>query len=117
MNKIPEHLWSDAAIHAWLFFAALAGGLTSLALLKPLDWFGRISTVLVGMAGAAFIAPAIIERFFPLAEATDAIVAFTYYMVSAVAMSAFPPFLKWVSTIAGDPTAFFRIKKPNDESK
>lgn len=90
----------------WLLFAAAMGGATSFGFLKPLTWAQRLLSVLVSASAALFLAPAIVEWFLPKAPANSKIVAAIYYIVTATVMSAFPPFLKFVGTVAGDPAAF-----------
>ena len=94
--------------NAWLFLAGAMGAVSSLAFLKPLTWKGRLLSLFVSLMSTVFLAPALVEWFLPHAPANSKLVAAIYYLVSASVMSAFPPFLTWVTMVAKDPVAYVR---------
>jgi hypothetical protein len=98
---------------AWPFLAAAAGSFTSVAFLKPLTWAGRIVAWAIGLLAAIFIAPALVDWWFPKQAATSPWVALTYYIVSVSAMTVIPPFLKWAADKAGNPLSWLTKATPS----
>lgn len=114
---MADHLPGEPQIAAALaqlasFTPGFAGAVLSLAFVENLTMRGRALTVSVGVAAAAFLAPA-------LADAADllwpgdmprSVRSAIQFLVALCAMGCFPPLLAFLKRLAGDPLSL--IKRP-----
>lgn len=86
----------NAIIRGWLLFAALCGSITGVAFMKPLTWQGRLVNWFVGFSCAVFVGPALTEWWH--IDSNSKASAAVVYVVGVLALSAFPPLLKWAAS-------------------
>lgn len=92
------------------FTPGFAGAVLSLAFVEKLTLRGRVITVTVGIAAAAFLAPA-------LADAADlvwpgdmprSVRSAIQFLVGLCAMGCIPPLLGFLKRLAGDPLSLIK---------
>lgn len=92
-----------------IVLAATAGAVTGAVLDKGLTLQGKATAFFIGLSGAMFLGPMILERIFP-GQTMSSQVAGCYYLMGATMNAALPPFLKFVAKKAGDPLSFLRTQ-------
>lgn len=91
-----------------------AGAVVSLAFVERLTARGRVLTVLVGLATAAFVAPALSEGadlIWPGAMPA-AVSGCIMFLTGLCAMGCIPPLLGWAKRKAGDPLSLMKTGGP-----
>lgn len=104
-----------AAVGKLVAFApGFAGAVVSLAFVEKLTARGRVLTVMVGLATAAFVGPALsagADLIWPgvLPEAVSSCIMF---LTGLCAMGCIPPLLGWAKRKAGDPLSLMKAGGP-----
>lgn len=94
------------------YVPGFAGAVLALAFLEKLTPRGRILAVLVGLASASFLGPALsalADLFWPAAmpASVDGAIKF---LTGLLGMGCLPPFLTWTRKVAGDPLNLLKIQ-------
>ena len=93
------------------YVPGFAGAVLALAFLDKLTPRGRMLAVVVGLAAASFLGPALsalADLFWPAkmpAEVDGAI----KFLTGLLGMGCLPPFLAWTRKVAGDPLNLLKI--------
>lgn len=116
----PDPPLAAAAAKLLTFAPGFAGAVLSLAFVENLTLRGRVVTVVVGLAAAAFIAPAasdLADLAWPDAM-PPSIRSAIQFLVALCAMGCIPPLLGWLRKVAGDPLSLLKVRfGPQGEPK
>lgn len=94
------------------FAPGFAGAVLSLAFVDRLSARGRFLTVVVGLACAAFVAPALADvagLFWP-GEMPRSVKGAIEFLTALCAMGCIPPLLDWLRRVAGDPLSLLKVR-------
>lgn len=91
---IGETVAVGIAAKFWAALAAVVGAFTGAWLTKPASKTEFAISVALGALASLYVAPVIIEHFFPGAKATSQVVAMTYWAVGTGSMTLIPSLLK-----------------------
>lgn len=94
------------------YVPGFAGAVLALAFLEKLTPRGRVLAVIVGLAAASFLGPALgalADLFWPgdMPASVDAAIKF---LAGLLGMGCLPPFLGWTRKVAGDPLNLLKIQ-------
>ena len=111
-NPMGEPQLAAFVAKAVAFAPGFAGAVLSLAFVENLTVRGRVVAVLVGLAAALFLAPAIaagLGLIWPgaLPAEVDRAVLF---LTAISAMGVLPPLLGWLRRLAGDPLSLLKVR-------
>ena len=116
----PAPPLAAAAAKLLTFAPGFAGAVLSLAFVEALTARGRVVAVLVGLASAAFISPALADGadlFWPGAM-PESVRSMIQFVIALCAMGCIPPLLGWLRKIAGDPLSLLKVRfGPQGEPK
>lgn len=94
------------------FAPGFAGAVLSLAFVENLSVRGRVVCVAVGLACAAFIAPAAADMLalaWPGAM-PNSVRSAIQFLVALSGMGLIPPLLAWLKKVAGDPLSLLKVR-------
>lgn len=94
------------------YVPGFAGAVLALAFLDKLTPRGRVLAVVVGLASAAFLGPAlsaVADLFWPGAMPAEVDGAIKF-LAGLLGMGCLPPFLRWTRKVAGDPLNLLKIQ-------
>lgn len=114
---MSDHLHGEPQLAALLAKAAtfapgFAGAVLSLAFVEKLTMRGRMVTVLVGIAAAAFLAPALadgVDLFWP-GDMPRSVRSAIQFVVGLCAMGCIPPLLGYLKKVASDPFSLVKAR-------
>lgn len=94
------------------YVPGFAGAVLALAFLDKLTSRGRVLAVVVGLASASFLGPAlsaVADLFWPgaMPASVDGAIKF---LAGLLGMGCLPPFLGWTRKVAGDPLNLLKIQ-------
>lgn len=103
------------------YLPGFVGAVIGLRFVEQLSMRGRMTAVAVGLAAAVYMGPFlghVLGHLFWRALPPEQVMTGVQFLTGLCAMSALPPFLKWISHVAGDPTvllSFLAPKRNGDE--
>lgn len=101
------------------YLPGFVGAVIGLRFVEQLSTRGRVTAVAVGLASAVYLGPALGHLLGFLLLRSDPpiqVMGGIQFLTGLCAMSALPPFIKWISRVAGDPTILlsFLARRPPD---
>lgn len=111
----PNHGLADALRVLMPYLPGFVGAVIGLRFVEQLTTRGRITAVAVGLASAVYLGPFLghlLGHMFWRGLPPEQIMGGVQFLTGLCAMSALPPFLKWISKVAGNPTLLLSFLAP-----